>query len=249
MGKKYLLIFVLFLFTGIFEVNAEETKDSAKAFSLTTGVDFVSSYYWRGQEVDRAPGIQPCITLDAYNFEAYAWGSYSLMEQAFDDNGQKVPYSEIDLSLKYSFKTESGTFSPTIVDYFYPYLNRNFSNYKEAPNHSLSGGLQYQGADAFPVKLMFDYAFHNDPDKSLYIEGSYPFSIGGTEVEAVAGFAKGKDKADSYGITTDKFAFVNAGLSFSRLVKVTGDFSIPVSTAFMFNPYASRAYIVLKLSL
>ncbi|MCU7497380.1 MAG: hypothetical protein HF314_06625 [Ignavibacteria bacterium] len=248
---KYLFTAILIMalsFTNLY------SQEEAPGIHVGTGVDIVSSYNWRAIDFGNSPAIQPYISLSAYNFELTGWGSYALIAQE-EKEGKSVPFSEIDLSLKYSIPTEIGTFAPGVVDFFYPYENMRYSDYKgvEAEEskgaHWVNVSLTYAGPEAFPVSLTADYAAHNDPDKPVYFEASYPVKIKETNLSVFLGAAKGKGKASLYGIEDGKLAIVNAGVTVSKELKITNEFSLPVSTSFVMNPYLSKAFLVLKVSL
>ena len=137
--------------------------------------------------------------------------------------------------MKYNFKTEIGTFSPEVVDFFYPYEGGRFSDYKGEGEgkHWVNISLNYKGTEAFPIELKLDYAAHNDKDKPLYFEAAYPFKVGETDLSIFAGFAKGKDKTDLYGINDEKVGFINTGLTVTKKLEISKEFSIPISTSFV----------------
>lgn len=255
MPKKIVGLLLLLLSINIY---AQDNK----LLKFDTGIDWVSGYNWRGQNYGNSSAIQPYMSLNMGNFEFMVWGSYSLIaqEKREDMAGQidKVPFSEIDLTLKYNLETEIGTFSPKVADYYFPYLGGRFSDYKNYEekdgeiiqgSHWLNFELNYRGPESFPVGFTFDYAFHNDPDKPVYLELSYPFEIDDFTVDLVLGAAKGKNKTELYGIETDKFAVVNAGVTFNKEIKISENFNLPVSASFIVNPNSDMAFIVFKLSL
>lgn len=241
----------------------EETREPL--VSINTGLDIVSSYIWRSIDYGNSPAIQPYVALSIGNFEFTAWGSYALIAQQevetktisevepFEEvtSTKNVPFTEIDLIARYDIETSIGTFSPEVTDFYYPYLNQRYSDFKGdgEGQHWVNVALKYCGTEKFPIMLTLDYAAHNDVDKPVYFEAGYPFSIGESEISVFAGVGKGKEKSDLYGLENDKVGFVNAGISFARQIKIANDFSLPVSTSFMMNPNASKAFLVFKISL
>ncbi|MCU7492247.1 MAG: TorF family putative porin [Bacteroidota bacterium] len=250
-APKYL--FTVFLFLALTFSNLYSQEES-KGIHVGTGVDIVSSYNWRAIDFGNSPAIQPYIALSAYNFELVGWGSYALVAQE-EREGKNVPFSEIDLVLKYSIPTSIGTFSPGVVDFFYPYENMRYSDFKGVENNESRGAhwvnvnLTYTGPESFPVTLTADYAAHNDPDKPVYFEASYPVKIKETNLSIFLGAAKGKDKTSLYGIEDGKIGIVNAGVTVAKDMKITNEFSLPLSTSFVVNPYLSKAFLVFKVSL
>ncbi|MDP4173685.1 MAG: TorF family putative porin [Bacteroidota bacterium] len=245
------ILSVLFIIV-ILSINSH-SQQSEKNIHLNSGVDLVSSYNWRAIDFGNSPAIQPYISLSAFNFELSGWGSYALIAQEEHD-GKSVPFSEIDLSAKYSIPTSIGTFSPGVVDFFYPYEHMRYSDYKGVDSgeskgaHWVNVGLTYTGSESFPISLTIDYAIHNDPDKPIYFEVGYPVKIEETNLNLFVGAAKGSNKASLYGIEDSKFGIVNAGVTLSKSLTITKDFSIPLSTSFVMNPYLSKAFIVFKAS-
>lgn len=248
--KSFLAISIASL-SIISNVSAQE---QCGRVSVGTGVDLVSSYNWRAVDFGNSPAIQPYISLNAYNFELTGWGSYALIAQE-EHEGKAVPFTEIDLLLKYAIQTSVGTFTPGVVDFYYPYEHMRFSDFKGVENDESKGAhwvnveLAYTGPESFPVSLLVDYAAHNDPDKPVYFEVGYPVKIGETDVDLFVGAAKGTHKASLYGIENDKIGIVNAGVTVTKNLSVTKEFALPISTSFVMNPYLSKAYLVFKISL
>lgn len=251
--KSNVKFFLVISFLSIF-VSSNLFSQEKGSVSLGTGVDLVSSYNWRSVDFGNSPAIQPYISLEAYNFEFVAWGSYALIAQV-EHEGKNVPFTEIDLLLKYAIPTSVGTFTPGVVDFYYPYEHMRFSDFKGVENEESNGAhwvnveLAYTGPESFPVSLLVDYGMHNDPDKPIYFEVGYPVKISETDVNLFVGAAKGANKASLYGIEDSKLGVVNAGVTVTKNLTITKEFSLPVSTTFAMNPYLSKASLVLKISL
>ncbi|MCE1188708.1 MAG: hypothetical protein LWX56_06150 [Ignavibacteria bacterium] len=248
---KLLIQCVLLLGMCAGTMFAQEEAKAEKPYSFSSGLDFVSSYNWRGQDLGKSPAIQPYAAVSAYGFEFGTWGSYAFNSEALNDAGVKVPFTEIDLNLKYKLTTHSGTFAIEAVDFFYPYMGKPYSHYNlnEDPAHMVNVALHYTGKECCPVSLLVDYSAINDPDKSIYIEAAYPVKFGETEVGLVCGVAKGKDKSVLYDVDGSKLAFVNTGFTVTKNITFSKEFSMPIATSFIFNPYRSAAFLVVKASL
>jgi hypothetical protein len=253
--KKMLIVFLL-LFTTSF-VSAQVAKKGHQPqhskVEFSAGVDFVSSFIWRGINLGNSPAIQPKVAIEAFDFELSAFGSYALMANAghgFD----KVPYTEFDLELKYTIPTKAGTFNIAISDIFMPFLGLEYSNYDgvvdgvEEGAHYLGARIEYKGTRSFPISFMAEYNFHNDVHKSIYAELGYNFKSGGTDIDLFFGVAKGTDGSELYEIEEDEIAVINVGCTISKTIRVM-DSIIPLKTSVVFNPHANMPYLVVSLSL
>jgi len=219
--------------------------------SFNTGVDLVSSYNWRSIDFGNSPAIQPYMTLNYASLEVMAWGSYALIDHLDGSS----PYNEIDLVISYEIPTSKGTFSPVLTDYYYPFEGIPYSHYEGVKDDESTGahwmniGIDYTGPDQFPIHLMMDYAFHNDPDKPIYFEAGYPMTLDEQELDFFVGFVKGDKKTDLYSVTTDKITMINAGLNIAKTIKISDSFSIPLVGTFSMNPSLSHAFMVFKITL
>ena len=87
----------------------------------------------------------------------------------------------------------------------------------------------------------------NDPGNNMYFEFGYPFTISEIDFGLVVGGTTGsEDNPGYYG--SDEFALINVGISASKEVKITEDFSLPLSSSFIVNPKADIAYMVFGCS-
>ena len=86
---------------------------------------------------------------------------------------------------------------------------------------------------------------HNDPDNSLYLEGALPFSIGDVELGLTLGIVAGM--SGFYGV--ESTSLVNMGLSASKDLQITEQFSLPLSAAYIMNPTTEKTYLVFGFSL
>jgi hypothetical protein len=256
--KKVLLIFLL-LFVAAFVNAQEEAEEHSSAVEFSAGVDFVSSFLWRGLNLGNSPAIQPNAAISAFGFELSAFGSYALVANEYHGFSQ-VPYTEFDLELKYSLPTSAGTFSIVATDIFMPHLGLEYSNYdgivddEETGAHWLCAGITYEGPEHFPLSLKLDYNFYNEISKSIYAELGYNFTCGGTSIDLFCGAAMGTNKdvvpgSIFYEIEKDEIGIINVGGTITKTIEVTNTFSIPLSTSVIFNPNANAAYLVFSLSL
>ena len=207
---------------------------------ISIDADIYSRYNWRGMDFGDAPSFQPYVTYTTGGFSIGVWGSYSFA-------GIGSVYSETDLWASYTVTTESGSFSLLYTDYFFPYLGLKYSNYKTdgLGAHTLEGGLSYSGPQSFPVSIAGYYNFRNDPDKSSYFQVGYPFNVGDIGVTVFAGAFGSKSAA--YG--TDKFTFINTGLTFKKTIAVTDKFSLPATASLIYNPNIEQLYLIFGITI
>ena len=206
--------------------------------SFSVGADVVSRYVWRGADFGESLSFQPALTLGFGNLEGGAWGSYSVSASGAGAN-------ENDLWATYTMTTDNGaSVSLGITDYYFPA--------PEAPGfldngaHTLELSIGFTGPESMPISLFGGILTRNDPDNSIYLEASYPFTMeDGVEVGLVAGMVTGA--SGFYG--TEGAAVVNLGLSASMALEITDSFAPPVTVSYIVNPDGDRAYLVFAMSL
>jgi hypothetical protein len=246
--RKIKLIFLLFFASIV--IYAQDSS----GVSINTGVDFVSSYNWRAIDFGNSPSIQPYIGLSAYGIEFTIWGSYAFIANEVV-NEKTVPFTEVDLILRYNYAVNFGILYSELVDFYYPFYGKPYSDYKEAENgvgggsHWTNLAIGYKGTETFPISLKFDFGIHNDADNNIYFEAGYNFKVKETNLDLFLGMAKGQERSELYGIENDKVGLINAGVTVSKRIKITDSFSLPVSTQLIVNPYTSKIFLVFKTGL
>ena len=223
--------------------GATITGDAA-AQSVSLGADLVSRYVWRGADFGESLSVQPALSVAGSGFELGAWASY-----ATDPDGAGV--NELDLWLGYTIETESsGSFSFGATDYYFPAPDApdlfNFEN-DGAGAHWLEPYASYTGPASFPITLYGGVFVHNDPDKCVYLEASWPVTVEDVEL----GFTAGASAGESTLYGTNKFTFINLGVSASKAIPITDRFSLPISVAYIVNPTpgTARSFLVFGISL
>ncbi len=225
------------------------SQNNCNRFEFSLGGDIVSRYIFRGVEFGpnpSTPHIQPHFGI-TYRFSQNSsvkiggWASYGISNN----------FSENDLSLNYTHSIEkAGSFSLTLLDLYFPYLGVDFNNFDDKGTGAHFIGLQfdYTGASSFPVTFQAASLVYNDfpGNKSLYLELGYMFSISNVNGKLFFGAAQGKSQWNT--IRTDKFEFDNIGLSLSKKLKITEDYSVPVGISYILNWHLKTSYLVLKLS-
>jgi len=208
----------------------------AQSFSL--GTDLVSRYVWRGADFGESASLQPSLAFETKGFEIGTWASYSIAPDGAGAN-------EHDLWISYTIETRrSGSFSLGATDYYFPAPDGSaffdFSGSGEG-SHWIEPFVRYTGPAVFPVTLSGAVFVHNDPDHSVYLEAGLPVRIDGVVLGLTAGAVA--NRSTFYG--TDGFALVNLGLSATKGVALSEQFSLPVDVAYILNPDQERSFLVI----
>lgn len=219
--------FCLILFSGSSSVFAQ--SDTIPAVTISTNVDLLSRYIWRGQDYGHAPSIQPGISATWKDFTLGAWGAYTIT----GSGGQETDF--------YLEKT-IGHFTFSMLDYwsFDDTTSLDFFNYnRETTQHLLEAQVLFSGGEKLPFNLLASYLFPvGDPSQSIYLELQYLYSTAAVDMQFFAGYqAKGEYYAS-------KPAFVNVGCTAIRTMKVTESWSIPLSLSLIVNPSGKSTYLV-----
>lgn len=228
--KNYLTaFFLLVILSGSFAQS-----DTTKQNPFNAKVDIVSSFVWRGMDVNMAPNIQPCLTYEKGIFTAGAWGSTAV-------NGD---YNELDLFVTFT----KNLFYATITDYYIaPTIGSwNFFDYsKNNTFHAIEGTLGYSGTDKFPLSLNASVFFYGadlkpngNPYYSTYIEAKYSFK----RIDLFCGITPSK------GFYHDEFGVVNAGIAYNHGIKINKTFEIPLTLSLVTNPAKQKAILVAAVS-
>lgn len=196
-----LLTLAVALFAGL--------GSTAQAEGFKVGADVVSSYVWRGLELDNSPAIQPALsyTFAGSGIVVGAWGSYSVSES----NGSR--YKEVDLYAT----VPVGPFNLTLTDYYVPAdgNTKSFDFSNDGPNVvevsvsyakddlSLLAAINVAGNDTTP-------GYKN----AKYFEAGYKFyDKDGYTAKGVVGVGDEDYYGDEEG---DNIALVNTGISVSK---------------------------------
>lgn len=214
---------------------------------VSTGVDLVSRYVWRGADIGNAPSAQPSLSVQYSGFELGVWAAYSLSNQVSETD-------EIDFWLSYSHELpNSATITLIATDYYYPNAGIrmfNFDNYDatDGPGaHTIEAGLQITGPTSFPLTAAGYVNVYNDAGNNTYFQLDYPVEAPGVSLDFFMGATGGsKDNPGYYG--SDNFAVINIGVQATRDVKVSESFSFPLSVSYIVNPREEISYLVFGVS-
>jgi len=201
----------------------------------SVGVDLVSGYIWRGQDLGGV-SLQPNASISYKGFSLEAWGSVG-----FESKDEK----ELDLTLGY----ENGGFSLSVTDYWF----NSGPGYFHYGAHNTAHTFEAQiGYDFGPVAVNWYTNFagtdgvnkEGDRAYSSYLSLAAPFSLGGLEWTAEVGATPWA--TDFYG--ANGFAVCDVSLGVSKDIKITDTFSLPLFAKATWNPRTEGAYFVVGLS-
>jgi len=214
--KKNLKKWVLLLMTAIALPATSMAQDKVE-FGI--GADVVSKYIWRGTDLG-GPSVQPSLSVAYKGLSLTAWGSIG-----FDSEDDK----EVDLTLAY----ETGNFSLSVTDYWYP---------------------EYSGAHTFEAQIGYDFGLlaanwytnfaGDDEEYASYISLIAPFSLIGLDWEAEVGATPWG--TDYYG--TDKFSVCDLSLGASKEFNIGKSFSTTLFAKATYNPTIEKFYATIGIS-
>jgi len=219
--------------TGLFIVLSMATIQNVYA-QFNLGTDIVSRYVWRGIDFGQQLSYQPGFSYTAKGFEIGTWGSF-----ATDGAGA----NELDLYASFSIDINDGSsISFGLTDYYFPTTTGNFLNFNNNGNHVIEPFLSYSG----PVSVSAYMNLINDPDNSMYLNASYAFTVDEVNLETFIGVIP-YESSFWYGNTST--AVQEIGLSATKEIPITDEFSLPVFTSYIINPYQEISFLVFGFSL
>lgn len=210
-----------------------KAQDEASDSPFSIGGDLVSSYVWRGTQYGNSPAVQPYLELALGSFSIGSWGSY-------DFNG----FAEADLYLSYGF--DFGL-SIGLTDYYYP--GSRYFNYNNEDDDGDGAG---DGAHGFEINLGYEIGglalsanyMLNEAGAAgtaggdMYFEAGYSFEHFGVHVGA----------GDGWHTSDGEFMVCNIGITSSKEINITENFSLPLSGAAIWNPESEQFHIVIGVS-
>lgn len=250
--KGYTSIFILFMlllmpFRHSYSQNESKLKPEL-------GCDIVSSYIWRGSAVYAAlgdnnvlsPSFQPGFAINYQGFKVGTWGSV-------DFTGT---YKELDYYLSYTLKGVTLAFT----DYYWAsgWITDNYFDYKkDSTSHYVEASLGYK-SDRIPLSILVATMIYGadkqfeDPAKSnysTYIELGYGFKISDYNLDLFLGMTPFDGLyGDGYG-GKEGFAIVNTGVTGSKSIKITDNFSLPVKASVIANPQGKKLFLVFTVTI
>jgi len=246
-------LFFTILHAYICLTNAQ--KDSSSV-SFNVGADIVSRYIWRGSDIGRSPSIQPSIELKAGAFAIGYWGAFATSQ--LNTNSFSAT-QESDLYLSYTLKE---MFTITLTDYFFPcdtLANNHYYEFNEdKTGHLLEATLSFNGTKRIPFTLMVatnvwgadKRKANGDKFYSTYAELGYSRKIKAVALNAFIGanlIAPNLDKGET-GYYGNYMGVVNLGVTGTKEIKVTENFTVPCSVSLITNPQTENIFMVLGIS-
>jgi len=236
-------------FTSL-HVNAQSVEP---AFPFKVTADLVSQYVWRGSMAagSPTPNIQPTLAFTRGHFEIGVWGSTDFVGS----------YKEVDPYISLIV----GQFKLAVTDYNWNFDKDNYFNYKNSETgHRFEGTIGFTGTETLPVSITWNTIFYGLDKKSgdstkqaysTYIELGY--SKG--PVSFFFGLTPWAGYYNNYGVTTfdpgagkKTFSIVNIGASFTKTLKITESFSLPLKATLVINPsatYSRNDYVHLVIGI
>lgn len=213
-------------------VSAAQDKPEA-----SVGVDFVSGYLWRGQDLGNV-SIQPSAEVSYKGFALTGWGSVG-----FDKEDTK----EFDLTLGYS----TGGFSISVTDYWF----NGGAGYFHYGAHNTTHVFEAQvGCDFGPLAVNWftnfagDDGVNKDGDRaySSYVSVAAPFRLGGVDWTAEVGATPWA--TTFYNDGANGFEVCDISLGVTKEVKISDSFSLPVFAKATWNPATEGAYFAVGMT-
>lgn len=236
------------------------TESSGK-LGVDAGMDFYNRYVWRGLEIGGAPSLQPYLAFNYAGLELGFWGAYATANNA--DGAD-----EADIWLAYSLDLPNGmSVTALVTDYYFPNSGVRIGNYNdydalrleelgggvvdtvENPGaHTFEWGLAVSAPGSVPLSFSAYWNFHNDPGNNAYFQLDYAIAVNNIDLGFSIGATPGsEDNPDYYG--SDNFQVINLGVTASKSIKITNDFSLPISVSYTINPRLEKSYILFGLSI
>lgn len=198
-----------------------------------------SRHVWRGSQLGTAPAIEPSVTFSGGRFSFNVWASVTTNNS----------YSEIDLIPSWQFRD----FSFTIYDYYNPVpgeVNQYFNLKNGKSRHSLELAIDNYSIEKYRFKWMVGTFISGDknaetgnPFYSTYLELKYPFSFLKIDMEPFVGVTPFK------GYYAGSLAVINSGIAFSKELKLSSRFSVPIVLTYIFNPYSDEQMVTVSSGL
>lgn len=223
---------------------------------FSVGTDFVSRYIWRGFDFGESPSIQPTVEYGTGGLAIGFWG-------AFPTADANTGTEEVDFYGAYGFDLgeKGGSLSIGFTDYLFPTTDGfhigNFNNYDgmkvyddvdtvTGGSHFVEVNVGYSGPESFPISIAFNVFVHNVEHNPIYFQVGYTTSCEDVGLDFFVGGTTGDD---NFYYATDSFGLINVGLTASKEIKITDDFSLPIFGSVIVNPETEDLFYVLGLSL
>ena len=219
------------------------TAKAQDKVEASAGVDLVSGYVWRGQDLGGV-SLQPSASIAYKGFSLGAWGSVGI---------ESSDTKEFDLILGYS----TGGFSVSVTDYWYNVTGDGVTaKYFQYGAHNAANSHLFEaqiGYDFGPVAVNWytnfagDDGVDKDGDRaySTYINASYNIACPAEiTLTPSVGFTPWKGMYDA-----DGAAFTDIALKASKNINITDHFSLPLFVQAIVSPSFDKTYLIAGLSI
>jgi hypothetical protein len=223
---------ILFLFLSVASVATAGAQEREKV-SATLGVDFVSQYIWRGQDMANV-SLQPTLGVEWKGLSLSTWGSVG-----FDKDDTK----ELDFTLAYNKKG----FNVGITDYWFS--EGNYFQYKaHKTTHIWEANIGYDFG-FLNVQWFTNFAGNdgtNDGKRaySSYFELTAPFRL--AKLDWKATFGTVPYATTSY--NANGFCVTNIGLRATKDFVIKQKYHLPVFVGLIANPRNEKVYLLCGVS-
>lgn len=200
----------LTLFCGLMALS---TPMISRAAEVSLGLPIVSSYVWRGQELNKEAVFQPSLSVPlGYNIGFNFWGNMDLT----NINKRSGEFTEIDLTLDYSKSFGPLTADVGIISYMFPGVAAVGAPGPASSTHELFLSLS---ADVIASPSLAVYSDVDEIKGSYFLLGlSHSFDIkagplNSLDLSASAGYGSASYNRGYFGL--DKAAPVDLVLGLS----------------------------------
>ncbi len=201
-----------------------DAQEEEKTSSFSAGADFYSNYIWRGSKFGIGPAFQPSVSFETGGLTIGVWGS-------FDASG----YTETDPYISYSLPFG---LSLGLTDYYYPGLGGSFfSDSSNAVEFNL--GYSIKGLSLSANYIFNEASVPASSGGDLYFQAGYDFG----NFNLTVGAGNGWHTSDT------EFNVCQIALGTSKEIKITDNFSVPVTGSVILNPDKKELYVVVGFSL
>ncbi len=251
--KKTQLSILSILILSLLSINTinAQTDSSATKSPISISADVMSRYIWRGSDFGAAPSVQPGIEYSKGGLSVGAWGAYAINYQG---------YQESDLYLGYTFYKDM--FTVMVTDYYFQsdLTNVNYFDYKkETTGHVFEAALTFNGTKKLPLSLIIASNIYGADAKringdgtqgnnqfSTYAELTYSFKH--FDLFAGANLTEPNRDNGETGYYGNYRGFVNIGITATKNIKITKEYSLPLTLSVITNPQAEKIYFVAGFS-
>lgn len=226
-----------------------------KAQEWSTGLDIYSSYIWRGAKFGSGPAFQPTVEFSAGDFALGAWGSIS---SSSDES------LEMDLYANYAL----GPVTIAVTDYYFggDWTDYSATHFLEPSLTVAAGNFSLMGAAMFLAKTDAVTGMAGSPAMVDMETGEITPAVEAVDAVDAVGFGKDVDLYFEAGYSFEKFSIglgagdgqytsdgnfniCNINIGTSKDVKITDDFTLPVSGSVILNPSTGGFFITVGISL